>query len=249
MAIVYALIRGVPLEKHLPSFQEFRPIGGSRLLSFDEYVSAVKENSSNLGVSKRWNGLFWDVKDVVRERALVKVPYAHVRGRYDRLSNELANEFQARIEENLKMGEGDRHFSFEGGHDWSDQETVGLITVMMFPERDPNFLAFEIQKKLRKGLEEGLSGRVDLIYSASDFARSFPFTLRKSNFEIDGLLGIYPDKASLMDVSPVLNPNDEIFKPDEIHEAVSVFFPVPENKVVFFANTMYNHNVRPVSSE
>lgn len=212
MGIVYTLIKGVPLKRHLDSFEVRNTKDDSyRELTLDEYLSAYESYMSDLEelspngrevpeAGRKWKGLFTDAKKVILQRiAFSGESYVHQRGRYDCLSPEVANEFEERLLQDVTGYDWERIFRFKADKVDKD-EPIGLISILEHPAMGPDN-SYNAQDIFKKLVQTAVQYEAELltVYGRGDFAKQWPFRETESGLiiadrshETSGGIGLIP---------------------------------------------------------
>jgi len=152
----HTFLKNIPGEYHLDSFEvnedlsdlkKQRPTNPMKTISFQEYMRIQEENDhkSRLGNSNlvcvyrrnNWQGYFEKVRSIVLEGiGLQAERKIHVRGRYDLVSKESAEESERTLIDKLKKGELEGTAQAYQNQDYpikTGEYPTGLIRIGMWP--------------------------------------------------------------------------------------------------------------------
>jgi hypothetical protein len=244
MGIAYTLIKGIPANIHLDSFEVRNKANGSyREVDLNEYLAAyesyIREPSDATEIpeiGRNWKGLFTDAKRVVlQEIAFTGEPFVHQRGRYDCLSPEVAEEFEERLLLDVTGVDWERVFRFKADRVDMD-EPIGLISILEHPAMGPDnsYNAREIFKKL---VQRAVQYEAELltVYGRGDFAKNWPFRETESGLVVADRSHETCRRSRLVPIGTA---------PD-YREIASIYARIipPKESLMFFSFTAYNNEL------
>ncbi len=248
MGITYTLLKGIPFDRHLDSFElRNRKDHSYREVTLDEYLSAEKSWMAHLGeplsdvqelpqIGRKWNGLFTEAKEVVLQKiAFTGEPFVHQRGRYDCLSPEVAKEFEEKLLQDVTWYDWERVLRFTAGK-VNKNEPIGLISILQHPAVGPDnsFNSQDIFKKLvQKAVQ--YESEILTVYCRGDFAKQWPFRETESGLVIADRSGEIGGELGL--ISPGSAP---------YHTRIAANYAgliPPKESCMFFSFTAYNNEL------
>ena len=245
MGISYTLLKGIPSQFHLDSFElKNLETENKTDLTVEEYLAAEKKYFESLGTSsgstqytlvgEKWKGFFTDAKEVVlREIAFSGEPYVHLRGRYDRLTPEVAQEFEQKLLKDYSGEDWERVFRFKSNK-VDETQPVGLISILEHPAMGPDN-SQNAQDIFCKLVERATFYDAELIsvYGRGDFAKQWPFRETESGL-------VVADRSQ--ENGPLIVPVGVAPHHVDVERRYARILP-PKERCMFFSFTAYNNSL------